>query len=167
MEVPARMAPLPSWIGLARTGPHMPAGIISGLLPVLPLSGGFRAYPGPPPGLGPALYPRESGPPAGLDRARVPHRWPGSGPITSRSDHFLPSKVLPQICTFFAPSASPANHAAMSLPGSCSTRVDAWHDLNGAFSKMNMAAPDRESTDYADRHRFEDIQSLSVSTCVI
>src|SRR5436309_3298893 len=58
--------------------------------------------------------------------------------MTAGSDHTLPSKALDQIWTFLAPSSSPPNHAAISLPGSCSTSVEAWHDLNGALSKMNM-----------------------------
>jgi hypothetical protein len=47
--------------------------------------------------------------------------------------------VLDQICTSFAPSRVPPNHAAMSFPGSCSTIVDAWQEGKGAFSKIIMA----------------------------
>src|SRR5262249_12030042 len=42
-----------------------------------------------------------------------------------------------QILTSLAPSARPPNHAARNRPGSASTMVEAWHDANGAFSKMN------------------------------
>src|SRR5205814_9417560 len=122
---------------LARTGPKNPAGIISGSLHVLP-SFEVRTKPVQRSNLGPALYHRKSVPLAILKSTGFQHGSPVSEPITTGSVHALPSKVLDQICTFLAPSASPPNHAAMSLPASCSTSVEAWHDLNGAFSKMNM-----------------------------
>ena len=42
---------------------------------------------------------------------------------------------------FFSVYTLPPNQAAVSLPGSCSTTVDAWHDGKGAFSKMNIRLP--------------------------
>src|SRR5205807_2886507 len=99
-------------------------------------------------GLGPALYQRYSDPFAVLKSTGFQHGWPVSEPTTAGSLHALPSKVLAQIWTFFAPSRSPANQAAMSLPGSCSTPVEAWHSLNGGFSKMNMGVSAKPTHSY-------------------
>src|SRR3954469_7502745 len=54
------------------------------------------------------------------------------------ADHALPSNAACQIFTSRAPSALPPNHAARSLPGAVSTTVEAWHEGNGALSKMSM-----------------------------
>src|SRR5262249_9098193 len=43
-----------------------------------------------------------------------------------------------QILTSLAPSSLPPNQAARNRPGSASTIVEAWHEANGAFSKINM-----------------------------
>src|SRR6476660_5767311 len=125
-------------MGLARTGPHRLAGIISTFDHVLPLSVDVRTKPVQRSGLGPALYQKYSVPFAVLNSTGFQHGCPGSVPITFGSLHALPSKVLAQICTSFGPSSFPPNHAAMGWPGSCSTSVEAGQEGKGAFSKMNM-----------------------------
>src|SRR5688500_4978665 len=112
-------------MGFARTGPQNPAGIISTFDHVLPLSVEVRTNPVQRSGLGPALYQKRSVPFADLNSTGFQHGWFGSVPMTFGSLHALPSNVLNQICTSLAPSSLPPNHAAMSLPGSCSTMVDA------------------------------------------